>query len=66
MSHTTVLCLLTNIGNDLHMFPSAKSFSSWLRLAPDNKTSGGQIIKNKTPVEKNYCKCVTPGSQLHR
>ena len=53
ISHTTVLCLLTNMGHDLHKFPSAKSFSSWLRLVPNNKISGGQIISNKTPRGKN-------------
>ena len=41
------------MGHDLHKFPSAKSFSSWLRLVPNNKISGGQIISNKTPRGKN-------------
>ncbi|MFC4231583.1 IS110 family transposase [Parasediminibacterium paludis] len=53
ISHTTALCLLTNMGHDLHKFPSAKSFSSWLRLVPNNKISGGHIISNKTPRGKN-------------
>lgn len=54
VSHTTVLCLLTNIGHDLHKFPSAKSFASWLRLVPNNKISGGRIISSHTPSGKNY------------
>jgi transposase len=54
ISYSTVLCLLTNIGNDLHRFHSAKSFASWLRLVPNNKVSGGKLISNKTPVGKNY------------
>lgn len=54
ISHTTVLCLLTNIGHDLHKFPTAKSFAAWLRLVPNNKISGGRIISNRTPKGKNY------------
>jgi transposase len=53
ISHTTVLCLMTNMGHDLHKFPSAKNFASWLRLVPNNKISGGQIISNKIPSGKN-------------
>ena len=53
ISHTTVLCLMTNMGHDLHKFSSAKSFASWLRLVPNNKISGGHIISNKTPSGKN-------------
>lgn len=44
---------MTNIGHDLHKFSSAKSFASWLRLVPNNKVSGGNIISNKTPSGKN-------------
>jgi transposase len=54
ISHTTVLCLLTNIGHDLHKFPTAKSFAAWLRLVPNNKISGGRVISNRTPKGKNY------------
>lgn len=54
ISHTTVLCLLTTMGLDLHKFPSAKSFASWLRLVPNNKISGGQLISSRTPSGKNY------------
>lgn len=53
ISHTTVLCLMTNMGHDLLKFASAKSFASWLRLVPNNKISGGHIISNKTPSGKN-------------
>lgn len=37
ISYSTVLCLLTTMGNDVHKFPSAKSFASWLRLVPNKK-----------------------------
>ncbi len=54
ISFNTVLCLLTNMGHDLHRFPTAKSFACWLGLVPNNKVSGGRIISNRTPVGKNY------------
>ncbi|HMC83905.1 MAG TPA: IS110 family transposase, partial [Chitinophagaceae bacterium] len=53
ISHTTVLCLMANMGQDIRKFSSAKSFASWLRLVPNNKISGGRIISNKTPSGKN-------------
>jgi len=53
MSHGSILCLLTNMGNDLHKFPSAKSFSAWLRLVPNNKITGGKVISSRTPSGKN-------------
>jgi transposase len=48
ISYGTVLCLLTTMGNDLHRFPSGKSFASWLRLVPNNKVSGGRVISSRT------------------
>lgn len=53
VSHTTVLCLLTNMGTDIYKFPSAKQFAAWLRLVPNNKISGGKIISTRTPSGKN-------------
>lgn len=54
ISYNAVLCLLTNMGHDLHKFPSAKSFASWLGLVPNNKISGGRIVSNRTASGKNY------------
>src|SRR3979490_1532446 len=53
VSHSTVLCLLCNMGNDIKRFSSAKRFASWLRLVPNNKMSGGRLISSKTPKGKN-------------
>lgn len=53
VSHTTILCLLTNMGTDLKKFKTAKQFASWLRLTPNNKVSGGRIISSRTPSGKN-------------
>lgn len=54
ISHSTVLCLLTTLGNDIHKFTSAKKFAGWLRLVPNNKISGGRIISHRTPSGKSY------------
>lgn len=54
ISYNAVLCILTNMGHDINKFPTAKSFSSWLGLVPNNKISGGRIISNRTPSGKNY------------
>ena len=54
ISHSTVLCLLTTLGKDIHKFATAKSFASWLRLVPNNKISGGRIISHRTPSGKSY------------
>jgi transposase len=37
-------------------FPSAKHFASWLRLAPNNKISGGKILSSKVPKGSNRLK----------
>ena len=53
VSYNTVLCLLTNLGHDIHKFPTAKSFASWLGLVPNNKISGGKLVGNRMPSGKN-------------
>ena len=35
---------------------SAKEFTSWLRLAPNNKISGGKILSSRTPKGSNRLK----------
>lgn len=44
----TILTLLSETGIDLSAFPSAKHFSSWLHLSPNNKISGGKTLSAKT------------------
>jgi transposase len=52
VSHTTVLSILCNMGQDIKRFDTAKQFASWLRLVPNNKKSGGKIISTRTPKGK--------------
>jgi len=56
VSHSTVLTLMSEVGPGIHKFESAKQFASWLRLAPNNKISGGKILSNKIPKGSNRLK----------
>jgi len=53
VSDNTVLCLMTNLGDDIYKFPTAKSFASWLGLVPNNKVSGGRILSSRVRKGKN-------------
>lgn len=57
VSHSTILTLMSKIGPDgLKKFHSAKQFASWLRLAPNNKVSGGKILSSRIPKGSNRLK----------
>jgi len=50
VSHSTILTLMSEMGpKGLEKFKSGKHFASWLRLAPNNKISGGKSISRRTP-----------------
>jgi transposase len=42
------LKLIAECGDDLSPWPSAKHFTSWLGLAPNNKVSGGKMLSSQT------------------
>jgi transposase len=57
LSHATVLTIMSEVGpNGFEKFKTAKEFTSWLRLAPNNKISGGKILSSKTPKGSNRLK----------
>jgi transposase len=57
MSFSTVLALMSEVGIEgIRKFPSAKHFCSWLRLAPNNKISGGKVLSSKVPKGSNRLK----------
>ena len=57
VSHSTVLTLMSEIGPEgFHKFPTAQHFASWLKLAPNNKISGGRILSNRIPQGSNRLK----------
>jgi transposase len=47
------MTLITEIGLDLSKFKTAKQFTPYLRLAPNNRVSGGKIISSRTPKGAN-------------
>jgi transposase len=56
-SHGTVLSLMSEIGEKgIRKFQNAQHFASWLRLAPNNKISGGRILSSRTPKGSNRLK----------
>lgn len=57
LSHSTVLSVMSEIGPEgFFKFKTAKDFTSWLRLAPNNKISGGKILSSRTPKGSNKLK----------
>ena len=47
------LRLLSEIGTDMSRWPTAKHFTSWLTLAPQNKISGGRLLSSRTQPSAN-------------
>lgn len=57
LSHSTILTIMSEVGPEgFEKFKSAKEFASWLRLAPNNKISGGKILSSRTPKGSNRLK----------
>ena len=53
----TILTLMSEVGPEgFKKFETAKQFASWLRLAPNNKISGGKVLSNKIPKGSNRLK----------
>ena len=57
MSYSTILSLISEVGVDgIKRFPTAKHFANWVRLAPNNKISGGKVLSSKVPKGSNRLK----------
>jgi transposase len=54
----TVMKLVSEIGTDMTRWPSAKHFTSWLTLAPQNKISGGRLLSSRTVPSANRAAAV--------
>lgn len=56
-SHGLALTIMSELGESgIQKFPTAQHFSSWLRLAPNNKISGGRVLHSRTPKGSNRLK----------
>jgi transposase len=64
----TAQMLLTEVGPDLSRFPTSAAFCCWLRLCPDPKISGGQVLSSRTrPTKNRAALALRMGAQgLHR
>jgi transposase len=49
----TALKLIAEIGTDMTRWPTAKHFTSWLTLAPQNRVSGGRLLSSHTQPSAN-------------
>ncbi|MBL7162064.1 MAG: IS110 family transposase [Anaerolineales bacterium] len=49
----TVQNILSEIGTDMSKWPTVKHFASWLRLAPNNKVTGGKVKQRGTLPTQN-------------
>lgn len=57
VSYMTVMSIISEIGPEgFKKFDSAKKFTNWLRLAPNNKISGGKVLSNRVPKGSNRLK----------
>jgi transposase len=57
LSHATILTIMSEVGpQGFKKFETAKQFTSWLRLAPNNRISGGRVLSNKVPKGSNRLK----------
>jgi transposase len=57
LSHATILTIISEVGPEgFKKFGTAKQFTSWLRLAPNNKISGGKVLSNNIPKGSNRLK----------
>ena len=50
VSDATIMTIISELGLEgFKRFGSAKQFASWLRLAPNNKISGGKVLSHHVP-----------------
>lgn len=48
--------VIAEVGANLSAFPSEKHFANWLGLCPTNETSGGKVLRRRTPKVVNRAK----------
>ncbi len=57
VSHSTILTIMSEIGPEgFKKLNSSKEFVSWLRVAPNNKISGGKVLSHRIPKGSNRLK----------
>jgi len=57
VNDATVMAFISEIGlGGIKKFRTAKEFTAWLRLAPNNKISGGKVLSHHLPKGSNRLK----------
>ncbi|MBI2729822.1 MAG: IS110 family transposase [Sphingobacteriales bacterium] len=57
ISNGTVFTIMSEVGPEgFKKFQTAKQFAGWLRLAPNNKISGGKVLSNSIQKGSNRLK----------
>lgn len=57
VNDATVMTIISEIGLEgIKKFNTAKQFTAWLRLAPNNKISGGKVLSHHLPKGSNRLK----------
>ncbi len=57
VNDNTVMILISVLGLEgIKKFKTAKEFTAWLRLAPNNKISGGKVLSHHIPKGSNRIK----------
>ena len=57
VNDATVMTLISEIGLEgIKKFKTSKEFTAWLRLAPNNKISGGKVLSHHLPRGSNRLK----------
>jgi transposase len=49
----TVQTILSEIGVDMHKWPTVKRFTSWLGVSPQQEKAGGKVVRTKTKKSSN-------------
>jgi transposase len=53
ITDTNALEIISEVGVDMSKWSTAKHFTAWLNLAPNNKVSGGKVLSTRTHKRKN-------------
>lgn len=53
VGYNLVMTIISEIGTGFHKFSTSKEFTSYLRVAPNNRISGGKKLSGRTPKGSN-------------
>lgn len=53
ISEVSAMEIVSEVGVDMTKWPSERQFTSWLNLCPNNRISGGKMLRNKRKKSKN-------------